>query len=331
MSCTLIHSRTEWYSLPPVKMFGVGRPISVSREPSVPPRIECEPRLEPDAPRRLERRLDDVRARGRAPRACCGTAPSARTSRSRAARPRPPPRRAAARAPRAPSSVVPVEVAEDQRDGHRLGAALDLVSGGRTPRVPRSSRATACPRGRLATNRAASLTGLTSLPFAVPGMDADAVEGHLQLDRRERLVLDLADDRRRRACRRSRRRTRSRSKWSVPCPTSSSTVNAIRARRARHLGVRDELGDRGHDLGDAGLVVGAEQRRPVGGDDVVPDPLGEQRARRGREPGARARRRRSSRAPAGSTPVAGRVGARVDVGEQPDRRPARRPGSVAKT
>ena len=40
MSWTVIHSRTEWYSLPPVKMFGVGRPISVSREPSVPPRIE---------------------------------------------------------------------------------------------------------------------------------------------------------------------------------------------------------------------------------------------------------------------------------------------------
>ena len=37
---TVTHSRTEWYSLPPVKMFGVGRPISVSREPSVPPRID---------------------------------------------------------------------------------------------------------------------------------------------------------------------------------------------------------------------------------------------------------------------------------------------------
>ena len=52
---------------------------------------------------------------------------------------------------------------------------------------------------------------------------------------------------------------------------------------ARDVGVGDELGDRGHDLGDAGLVVGAEERRPVGGDDVVADPLGEQRARRGRE------------------------------------------------
>ncbi len=38
MSWTEAHSRTEWYSWPPVKMLGVGRPISDSREPSVPPR-----------------------------------------------------------------------------------------------------------------------------------------------------------------------------------------------------------------------------------------------------------------------------------------------------
>ena len=58
---TLTHSRTEWNSFPPVKMFGVGRPISVSREPSVPPRIDVEPRLEAGAAGRLERRLDHVR------------------------------------------------------------------------------------------------------------------------------------------------------------------------------------------------------------------------------------------------------------------------------
>ena len=39
-------------------------------------------------------------------------------------------------------------------------------TGGRSPRGPRSSRARACPRGRLSTNRAASLTGFTSFPFA---------------------------------------------------------------------------------------------------------------------------------------------------------------------
>jgi len=39
MSSTQIHSRSLWASCPPVKMFGVGRPSSVSADPSVPPRI----------------------------------------------------------------------------------------------------------------------------------------------------------------------------------------------------------------------------------------------------------------------------------------------------
>src|SRR5512133_666981 len=39
MSCTEAHSRTEWYSCPPVKRLGVGSPIELSSEPSVPPRM----------------------------------------------------------------------------------------------------------------------------------------------------------------------------------------------------------------------------------------------------------------------------------------------------
>ena len=35
--------------------------------------------------------------------------------------------------------------------------------------------------------------------------------------------------------------------------------------------MRDEIGDRGHDLGDARLVVGAEQRHAVGRDQLVAD------------------------------------------------------------
>ena len=56
----------------------------------------------------------------------------------------------------------------------------------------------------------------------------------------------------------------------MPRPTSSSTVNADAHGRARR-GVAGEVGDRGHDLGDARLVVGAEQRRAVARDDVVAD------------------------------------------------------------
>ena len=37
------HSLLEWKLCPPVKTFGVGIPISVKREPSVPPRIGEKP------------------------------------------------------------------------------------------------------------------------------------------------------------------------------------------------------------------------------------------------------------------------------------------------
>jgi hypothetical protein len=39
----------------------------------------------------------------------------------------------------------------------------------------------------------------------------------------------------------------------------------------RISGLADQRGGGGHDLGDAGLVVGAEQRGAVGGDDVMAD------------------------------------------------------------
>ena len=50
------------------------------------------------------------------------------------------------------------------------------------------------------------------------------------------------------------------------------------AKRSARLVGADQVGDRGHDLGDAGLVVGAEERRAVGRDDVVADALSEQLA-----------------------------------------------------
>ena len=43
ISCSDAHSRGEWYSWPPVNRFGVGRPIALRREPSVPPRIGVGP------------------------------------------------------------------------------------------------------------------------------------------------------------------------------------------------------------------------------------------------------------------------------------------------
>ena len=51
---------------------------------------------------------------------------------------------------------------------HRPGAALDL-GGCTNPSRPSVVSGESLSGGRLATNRAAALTGLTSLPFAVPG------------------------------------------------------------------------------------------------------------------------------------------------------------------
>ena len=75
--------------------------------------------------------------------------------------------------------------------------------------------------------------------------------------------------------------------------------------------MRDEIGRGGHDFGDAGLVVGAEQRRARRGDDVVADLLGERRVVGEPQHGARDRRaardrgRRSARWTIGFTPAPG--------------------------
>ena len=60
-------------------------------------------------------------------------------------------------------------------------------------------------------------------------------------------------------------------KWTTPRPISSSGLKAILIVPWGISGVRDELRGRSHDLRDAGLVVGAEERRAVGRDQVVPD------------------------------------------------------------
>ena len=68
-----------------------------------------------------------------------------------------------------------------------------------------------------------------------------------------------------------------------------------------------QVRDRGHDLGNAGLVVGAEQRRPVGGDDVVADlPLQQRQLRRVEDDALAGELDRAAVVPSwtiGSTPV----------------------------
>ena len=109
------------------------------------------------------------------------------------------------------------------------------------------------------------------------------------------------------------------SKWSVPWPDLLVGREADARGCVRDLGVRFQVGDRGHDLGDARLVVGAEERRAVGGDDVVAVALGEERRVGGGEAGGEFFAlivRVDLRRDAGG----GRVGADVDVRDHADRR-----------
>ena len=122
--------------------------------------------------------------------------------------------------------------------------------------------------------RAASLIALTILPFDVPGMDAVALDPDPDLRRGERLVVDAADLR---AVERVREVGAELLDVEVVDAAADLLVDgeADPDRRMLDLGMRREIGDRAHDLRDARLVVGAEQRRPVGRDDVVARALGE--------------------------------------------------------
>ena len=93
------------------------------------------------------------------------------------------------------------------------------------------------------------------------------------------------------------------------------------------LGMFREVRNGRHDLGDARLVVGAEKRRPVGRDEIVPDLLGEERTLGGAQhlaPIARQLDVASVVADHLRLHIRARlVRARIHVRDQPDRRAAR--------
>ena len=97
-----------------------------------------------------------------------------------------------------------------------------------------------------------------------------------------------------------RRRARSRSSWSTPRPISSSQVKQIRTGPVRDLGMLDEPGGRLHDHGHARLVVGAQQRRAVGGDERAADAARPARGCRPRGSPARVAGQRRGRRPGSS-------------------------------
>lgn len=95
-----------------------------------------------------------------------------------------------------------------------------------------------------------------------------------------------------------------------------------------------EAGDRRHDLGHPGLVVGAEQRCAVRRDEVVPDLLGERRLLVWIEYLRLVAGEDDSRAVVGAMklrrdPCPGHVRRGVDMGDQPDHRRPFAPGSDA--
>ena len=159
--------------------------------------------------------------------------------------------------------------------------------------------------------------GVHELAGRPAGVDVDAVHGQLHLDGAERLVLQLA---RLRAVERVRAARAEALDVEQRRALADLLVGreADAQRRARELRVRGQVRDRGHDLGHAGLVVGAQQRVAARGDDVVADLPGQHRhvlrvehraaARqldrgRRRSRGARSARRRR-RARPGSRPCA---------------------------
>ena len=178
-------------------------------------------------------------------------------------------------------------------------------------------------RGRPATRSAASLIALTSCPLAVPGMRRAAADRHGHPRRVERLRLDLAQ-----------LRAVERVGVAGAEALDVEMVGAARDllvdgeadadRRVLELGMALQICDRGHDLRHAGLVVGAEQRRPVGGDDVVADLLLQQRQLLGVEDDARVARELDRAAVVALVHLRvdvrpGDVGRGVDVRDQPDR------------
>ena len=169
--------------------------------------------------------------------------------------------------------------------------------------------------------------GVDEDPVREARVDLDAGHGDRRLQRRERLVLDLAERRavhRVGAARAERRDVEQRRALADLLVGREADAD----RRPRQLGMGVQVGDRGHDLRDAGLVVGAQQRVARRGDDVVARARGEVRLGGRIEHGARARQRDDAavvgavheRLDAGAR----RVGARVDVGDEADDRVADR-------
>ena len=205
MSCTETHSRGEWNSWPPVKRFGVGRPFALRTEPSVPPRIGCATTRCPRRDRLLGRRRRPPGTASRYARmfGYCGR----RTVDERAAARRGDPLGGRASRATCCGEQLVVEVADDQRAASRVPDAPAARTRWRNPsrpdgRLRRERRSERRERSAAATGGVDELARRRSR-----GGCRRPRSSTITSARRERLVLQLAERRRRRACRRSTRRS----------------------------------------------------------------------------------------------------------------------------
>ena len=124
--------------------------------------------------------------------------------------------------------------------------------------------------GRRSTIAAASLIAFTSSPFASPGW-IDRPRMRIRTCAPENVSSWISPTVEPSIVYAATAPKVSTGKWMTPRPTSSSGLNATLSGPCGTSGWASEIRGGGHDLGDAGLVVGAEERRAVGGDDLVAD------------------------------------------------------------
>ena len=131
-----VHSSGECRLCSPVDRFGVGRPSSVSREPSVPPRMMPMLRLQPGPLHRLLGVTPSPAAPSPGRRPCCGTASS-------------PPRRPAPSGtpPRSCRAIVAQQLGL-LGELRRVEVAQQDAHASPRPRRPRSCTGAGTPRGR---------------------------------------------------------------------------------------------------------------------------------------------------------------------------------------
>ena len=204
-----------------------------------------------------------------------------------------------------------VEVAHDRLD-LRVAAEASTSVGWMKPSRPEVVSGVSRSDGRAARISPASRAALTSLPVAQPGWMSTPCTVSVTASARERLVLQLAGLR-------AVERVGARGAEALDVEPRRALADLLVGREAdpqrrpRQLGVRGQVRDRGHDLGHAGLVVGAQQRVAARGHDVVARLAGQHRhvgrvEHACRRAGARSRRRRSRGARSARRPRRGRRG-----------------------